>query len=219
MVNLTDSDYEQVRASGSPSPNPKVAQEFLDEVDFSENRKYIRRVVYDPVGKFIFKNSSLYPNPGYAVNNNSVSCVSPKSFDRWFTKKSDLYVFPSLFYYSFNFFQSILVDHEGYHAAQNAQRGSLISDNQTISTQWYFHYLKETLACMAQLENSEKRGLCLKEKNELRDIVSESIFRFKSFSDGRDIATDLEMAFCDLPRDKLSRELVPKLIVNRYIPF
>jgi hypothetical protein len=215
MTQPTESDYKTAQAGDA-----KVRQEFIDAIDFEDKKEFVRRVTYDERGNFFKRNPSHYGSVIASLLKIDASSESPVLFDRFFTKKSNIYVFPKLFEYEFNLFHSIFVDHEGYHSVANAQRGGMVLRSSWFSfncpqrTYMYFYNINEALARMSQIENSKKRSLSLDDLQMLQKGVNRCISTAKSSSDGRDILKDLERCFCDLPFDKLAREELPKRVLS-----
>ncbi|MBP7708240.1 hypothetical protein KA107_01025 [Candidatus Pacearchaeota archaeon] len=89
---VTDSDYRAVQATMNPFPDPKVAQEFLEAVDFGQDRKFFQEVKYKEGAK----------EQGYIMEYESGKITA---FGNSFSK-------------GFPVFMSFLVVHETHHAKQ-----------------------------------------------------------------------------------------------------
>ena len=89
--------------------NPRLRQEFLDSIDMGETRKYVRRVLY-------------IPNPNKMIQfTQDLMLTKPSTLTKLLHlrgRRSTIKVFPLSFreIRDYNYFLSVLIDHEGFHA-------------------------------------------------------------------------------------------------------
>lgn len=202
MTQPTESDYRTAQLSST-----KVKQEFCAEFSFGDRGEFVRRVIYDP--KKV---------PVAQIFSTSACTRSPSLLKRFFTKKSDIYLYPKIWANSYNMFCSILGDHEEYHAAANAQRGGVviwksITDKSPDSPE-YFYFLEEAFACLAQLEHSDERMLTQSEVREISERLSFNSSEVGKRAKDKDIQRDLEILYLPQPRDRLARERLPTLLTH-----
>jgi hypothetical protein len=223
MTQITEYDYRTAQEGDA-----RVRQDFLDSVNLEDAREFVREVKYDFTGEHFKK----YPN--YSENHKRKTLAStvdagflPRVFLR---KKSDIVVFPRLFKVPFKFFLSILIDHEGYHAAQTTQRRkyefrvamgkSSFFEIPASPNVDYLRHLKEATAFMSQLQNSAKRQLPELTREILYERVVNEILRARNvkklapfaFQEERNLEQDLALLFCNPPRDLLSRQYFHQII-------
>ncbi len=207
MTQVTEADYHAAKKS----KNPKVRQEFLDAIDLEDAGEFVRRINYEIDDD---ANTSMDCGFNYDVMYNYSRILSPIKPLR----KSIIRVFPIAFKnYSYEFFLSVLIDHEGHHARQDFQRPiySAKLTNQRSSTHTkpelrdYLETLQEIPAEWNQLEKATKRNLSQKERsntvskiNSYRGLVSSYAAVF-----GRDWKLDLSKILCNSPYDDTLREV------------
>jgi hypothetical protein len=212
MAQISKADYRAAKKS----KNPKVRQEFLDAINLEDTEEFISRIKY--MGNQEIEEDDL---------NTCMDCRFNLRLMENFPKilsqikplrKAIIRVFPAAFkYYSYEFFLSVLIDHEGHHARQDFQKPvhsarltmQKISPNTKTELRDYLETLPEIPAEWNQLEKATKRNLSQKE----RDSVTVRINNYKGLVSsyapvfGRDWKADLSKILCNSPYDGTVREI------------
>lgn len=209
MAQVTESDYKQAQQGDA-----KVRQEFLDAIDLEDAREFVKNISYSTLrGQSRGVGGQSYErrmccSPSYStlaiffgrrkIKDKSLIEVCPASFEN----------------FSYAFFLSALIDHEGQHARQHVQNftGCTKIINLKKEKLDYSTFLVELPALYNQKAHEVIRNLSPDERETLDRIISHFTIGLVFSNPLKNPKRDLQAILCNSEGDKLIRDTIIPLL-------